>query len=261
MAKQPFSKKQAEKRRREDQALNRVFLIFLIGIVAECYLLMMERFFVNGTAQQLLGAAAAIQWLGILGGVAAAAGLVLLVWKRAVRPLRIAGWWLLGAGAFFGLSSLMMYFLYPDGNRILCVAVPILAVLGLIFCLFQREFFLTAVVLGGAIFTLWVQRKGLGTPNWNTLVTVGSAVVLLGLAAAAALTRRMEKNRGRWPWKPQVRVFSTSCPYPALYLVYAVAFAVILAGLFAVSVIYYYTTWGLGVLLFALAVFYTTKLM
>ena len=35
MAKQPYSKKQADKRRREEQALNRVFNIFLIGIAAE----------------------------------------------------------------------------------------------------------------------------------------------------------------------------------------------------------------------------------
>ena len=260
MAKQPYSKKQADKRRREEQALNRVFNIFLIGIAAECYLLFMYRRLIKGTAQQIVDAAAALQWLGWLGAAAAVIGAGLLVWKTAPADLRKARWWILGAGAFFAVSSLLMYRFYPQGTLLLCVGVPILTVLGLVYCLFQREFFLTAVILGGAIFTLWVQRKGLGTPKWNTLVTAGSVVVLAGLAVLTALTRRIEKNGGKWPGK-KLRLFTQGCPYRALYLTYAVAFLVVLAGLFAVSTIFYYTMWGLGIFLFGLAVYYTTKLM
>ena len=260
MAKQPYSKKQEDKRRREEQVLNRVLNIFLIGIAAECYLLFMYRRLVKGDARQMVAAADALVWLGWLGAAAAVIGAGLLLWKAAPARLRSGRAWLLGVGAFFALSSLLMYNVYPLGSLALCVAVPILTVLGLVYCLFQREFFLTTVILGGAIFTLWVQRRGLGTANWNTLVTAGSVVVLAGLAGLAALTRRIGRNGGRWPWGKK-RIFTQNCPYGALYLVYAVAFAAVLAGLFAVSAIFYYTMWGLGVFLFALAVYYTTKLM
>ncbi len=261
MSKQSKQQKRAEKLRREEQTLNRVFLIFLVGIVAECYLLLLRRYFVNGTAEELVAAAGVIQWMGYLGAAAAVVGLVLTLLKKAKPIFRRLGPWALGAGLFFALSSLMMYRIYPQGSLFLCIAVPILTVLGLVYCLFQPEFFFSAIILGGSIFTLWVQRKGLGTVNWNTKVTVGTVVVLLGLIAVAALTARIEKNGGKWPWKYHFRVFGPNCSYKALYLTYAVAFVVILAALFAVSVIYYYTMWGLGIFLFGLAVYYTTKLM
>ena len=261
MSKQSNQRKRAEKLRREEKALNRVFVIFLIGIAAECYLLMLRRYFVNGTAQELVAAAGVIRWMGYLGAAAAAVGLALTLLKKAKPELRRAGPWVLGAGLFFALSSLLMYNIYPQDSLFLCIAVAILTVLGLVYCLFQPEFFFSALIVGGSIFTLWVQRKGLGTVNWNTKVTVGTVVVLLGLIAVAALTARIEKNGGRWPWKKHFRVFGPTCPYKALYLTYGVAFVVILAALFAVSAIYYYTMWGLGIFLFGLAVYYTTKLM
>ena len=146
------------------------------------------------------------------------------------------------------------------GIPLLSGILPILTVLGLVYYLFQHEFFLTAVILSGSIFTLWVCQKGLGTPNWNTKVIVGSAAVLLGLAAVAALTRQIEKNKGRWIGKRKVRLFSVNCPYPALYLTYGLAFAAIVLSL-AVGGAAYYAIWVLGIFFFGMAVYYTTKLM
>ena len=66
MAKQPKSRaeKRADKLQREQEALNRVFRIFLIGIAAECYVLFLYARFVKGNAQQLLTARTAVAWLG-----------------------------------------------------------------------------------------------------------------------------------------------------------------------------------------------------
>ena len=50
-------------------------------------------------------------------------------------------------------------------------------------------------------------------------------------------------------------------PYACFGVVCAGLLYVVLAGLFAVSAIFYYTMWGLGIFLFGLAVYYTTKLM
>ena len=262
MAKQPKSRseKRADKLQREQEALNRVFRIFLIGIAAECYVLFLYARFVKGNAQQMLTARTAVVWLGFIGLAAAAAGLTLALVKKGDKKLFPAGLWTLGTGLFFALSSALMYTMFPQGTLLLCVAIPILTVFGLVYYLFQHEFFFSCVILGGTMFTLWVLRKGLGTANWNAKVIAGGVVVLIGLAAVAFLTYKISQKDGKWPYKGNFRVFSAGCPYTVLYATYGVAAAAILLALvFSASI--YYTMWALGIALFALAVYYTTKLM
>lgn len=260
MAKQPNSSKRLEKQRQEQKALNKVYNIFLLGIAAECYFLLMYNWYIQGTPQQVVTMAAIFTWLGYLGAAAFAGGAIMSLIKTLSPLARRIGRWMLGCGAFFAISSLIIYNIYPDGTIFLCVLAPILTVLGLVYYLFQREFFLTTVIMGGSIFTLWVCRKGLGTQNWNTKVTLGAAAVLIGLAAAAFVTRQMEKKKGRWIGAPNVRILSPNCPYKLLYLTYLVCIlAIALAFVFVATT--YYTMWLLGILLFVQAVYYTTKLM
>lgn len=260
MAKQPDNKKRLEKQRQEQNALNKVYHIFILGIAAECYLLLMYNRYVNGTPQQLLTMASVITWLGYIGAVAFVGGAIMSLVKTLSPIACKVGHWMLGCGGFFALSSLILYNIYPDGTTFLCVLVPILTVLGLVYYLFQREFFLTTVIMSGSIFTLWVCRKGLGTQNWNTKVTLGAAVVLIGIAAVAFVTWQVEKKNGHWIGAPNVRIFSTNCPYKLLYATYLVCFLTI-ALAFVVVTTTYYTMWLLGLLLFVQAVYYTTKLM
>ena len=260
MAKQPNNSKRLEKQRQEQKALTKVYNIFLLGIAAECYLLLMYNRYVNGTVEQMLTMATIFTWLGYLGAAAFVGGLIMSLIKKLSPLARRIGHWMLGCGAFFAITSTILYNIYPDGTVFLCVLVPILTVLGLVYYLFQREFFLTTVIMSGSIFTLWVCRKGLGTPNWNTKVTLGAAVVLIGLAALAFVTRQVEKKDGRWIGAPNVRIFAPSCPYKMLYLTYLVCFVAI-ALAFVLVTTTDYTMWLLGILLFVQAVYYTTKLM
>ena len=256
MANKPNSKKREEKQRREQEALSRVFNIFLIGIAAECYLLLLYNKFVNGSGQEMAAMSYVVEYLGYAGVLVAMVGIVMAVWKRRERGGR-AGLWLLGVGVFFAFTGLIALNIYPQGTTFLCVLIPILTVLGLVYCLFQREFFFNTVVLSGAIFTLWLCRRGLGTVNWNTKVTVGVIVVLVGLVAAAALLRVLQTRGGKWG---ELRIFAPACDYRVIYGVLALTFVSLLLAL-ALPVTAYYTMWVLGALLFGLAVYYTTKLM
>ena len=165
-----------------------------------------------------------------------------------------------GAGAFVGVCSLVLRLVYPNGGTYLCVMVPILTVLGMVALLFQREFFLIAVVLSGALFTVWVCRKGIGTVGWHTRALAGAIVVLVGLAALAVLTAKVQKQKGMWKDGFKVRLLPAECDYRMLYLTYALSFAAIVLAVVAVTTTYY-TMWLLGIALFAFAVYYTTKLM
>lgn len=48
--------------------------------------------------------------------------------------------WLLGLGLFFGVSSLLMRRVYPMGTTVMCILVPVLMLLAVVFLLYQHEF-------------------------------------------------------------------------------------------------------------------------
>ena len=265
MAKQSnyHNKKQTKltREQRDNQVLGRVFRLFLLGIAAECLLLFFNNIYINGTGQTLVGIYYALPYAAAAGFVVMAACLAALIWKRdASRTARLALGWIAGAGAFVGVCSLVLRLVYPNGGTYLCVLIPILAVLGMVYLLFQREFFLIAVVLSGALFTVWVCRKGIGTVSWHLPALAGSILVLVGLAVLAALTARVQKHNGMWKDGFKVRLLPADCNYRMLYLTYALSFAAILLAVLVVTTTYY-SMGVLGVALFAFAVYYTTKLM
>ena len=261
MAKQSnHDKKKLTREERDSLVLRKVFHLFLVGIAAECYLLVISKQYANSSGEALLALYRAIQVLTVAGLLVMVAGIVLLALGKGGEKAKRAYPWVIIAGAFFGISSFLLNFLFPKGGTYLCVIVPILTVLGLVYYLFQREFFWITVVLSGGMFTVWVCRKGIGSLNWHTRALVGSLVVLAGLAVAAVLTRMIQKQNGRWIGKCHCRIFPANCDYRLLYVAYAlVAVAIVLALVLVAST--YYSLWALGIVLFAYAVYYTTKLM
>ena len=70
MAKKPISQKRAEREKQENLTLQRVFNVFLLGIAAECYLFVVYRNYVMGTAASLLVWYNILRWAAIAGVVA-----------------------------------------------------------------------------------------------------------------------------------------------------------------------------------------------
>ena len=257
--KKPNSQKRADREQHDNRTLNRVYYVFLLGLAAECYLIMAYR----GFAFANIGSTLA--WNRFLT-VAMWAGLALLVigaaaafLKKNDKKLRTIMTWVAGVGAFFFASSWIMtrFFTNGLGTTIMCVLVPILAILALIYLLYQHECTVNTVLLGGAMFSVWLRGATAQSEYWRVPVIVGCVVVLLGLAAVAWLVNKARQAEGKL-WG--LRVFSVECDYRIVFAVVAVAAAGVLvaAVLPAVS---YYLMWVLGVLLFAELVYYTTKLM
>ena len=88
MAKKPISQKRAEREKQENQTLQRVFNVFLLGIAAECYLFIVYRNYVMGTAASLLVWHNVLRWAAILGVVLLLAGGVTAYVKRGEPKLR-----------------------------------------------------------------------------------------------------------------------------------------------------------------------------
>ena len=256
MSKQPISQKRAQRQQQENLALQKIFNVFLWGLAAECYLFFVYRGYYAGGVDAFLTWGYILEALIYVGLGAAAVTGGLAWWKRDNTKLRnglIAG---CGVGLFLGVTSLLAILFDPDVVGKMCIAVPILTLLGLVYFLFQFECFLATVSLSGALFAVWVIANGLGS-GWRLYVMAGAVASIAVLAALGLLSAKAAKNGGA---VKGLRLFSADCDYRVLYAVFAVGAAAILAALL-VSSAAYYLLWVLGVALFAVMVYYTTKLM
>ncbi len=257
--KKTISQKHADREKQESRTLTRVYYTFLLGLAAECYLFLVYRGFISGTIQAVLTWNKILNvalWLGL---AALVTGVVVGYVKRQDKKLRIIMTWVAGAGVFFFISSWIMTRFFTNGFGVIamCILVPILVVLSLIYLLYQPECALSAVVLSGAMFSVWLRGASAHSDVWNMPVIAGCVVVAVLLAAALFLVNKARQNDGKL-WG--LRVFSAECDYRIVFTVMAAAAALVLLAA-VLPGITYYLMWVLGILLFAELVFYTTKLM
>ena len=93
MAKQSnyHNKKQQKltREQRDNQVLGQVFRLFLLGIVAECFLFFFNNLYLNGTGQTLVTIYHSLPYACAVGLVAVVVGIVLLLKKREVHVCSI----------------------------------------------------------------------------------------------------------------------------------------------------------------------------
>lgn len=259
MAKKSISEKKAEREQAENQALRRVFNVFLLGLAAEIYLFLVYRAVTGSIDSMLTCYQTVLPVLSWLGVAMLAGGAVAGYAKRTDGRLLALMTGVAGGGLFLALSGLIMT-MFSNENRgvtTMCVLVPILAVLGLVFLLYQHECFLCTVALSGAMFAVWVAGAAANSVNWRVPVMTGLVLAAAAVLCVAYLVRKAQAAEGKL-WK--VRVFPVECDYRIIYAALAAAAVGVLAAA-ALPSIAYYLMWVLGILLFAELVFYTTKLM
>ena len=146
---------------KRDEPMTGAMKFFLAGCVAELYLLIVRRFYVNGTAVQqiawfdhylfyLMGAGAVLL---VIGAVCA------VLWKADKKKLALA-LSLAAAGAFVGLSALLARWNLST-VPLMSTVVPIVMVMGILWSLYDRECALSLTILGTTIIVLWICRKQL----------------------------------------------------------------------------------------------------
>ena len=258
MSKKPISQKRAERQQMENQALHRVFNVFLLGLAAECYLFIVQRFYTASTVSSLLLWDRILRWGVWLGLVMLFAGVMVAVVKRNQARLRTAMTWVAGIGAFLAVSGWVItrFFDQNRGITAMCIAVPVLTLLGLVYFLFQHECFATTVILTGSLFSVWVCGNGV-SGTWRVPVIVCAVLVVIALVVLAGLIRRVQTEGGKLGG---LRVFTPECDYRVLYAACAAGALSIVVTLLLPAASFY-LLWVLGILLFAALVYFTTKLM
>lgn len=242
--------------KKENKTVNNAMIFFLAGCVAELYLLIVRRFYVEGNVYRMLAWYDALRYV-LFGGLALALiGLVLtVVWRKPAGTKRTIAEWMLAAGAFLALSGWMMRAIFPSGTTILCIVVPAATLLGVLWSLYEREDAITLSILGLSVLVLWICRKGIGNVNWNTKVLIGACVYLVLLAAGAFTAFRLDKNAGRLLGR---KVMPADTDYLMVYVSCGLSAAAVVLALFSTTVAYY-AAWGIALIIFGLAVYDTVK--
>lgn len=246
--------------RHEDEVLTRA-LIWIGGAAVMLLLLLLgNRYYVNYRAGEIpLMAALKDYVLPALAaaGVAACAVLSYVCVRRAKEKKAIK--WIVAPAVFcgvLGVATAIVWQFHASGVQAMFAIIPTIAVLALVYYLFQREFFLIALASAVGILGLWIVRRAAD----------GSTVVLyaylfaaaLFLAALAVLTRKLQQAEGMWKGK---RVLSKKAAYPVIYATCAVMAVLLAAALVAGAGVTYFLMFPAVGWLVIMAVYFTVRLM
>ena len=241
MAKNP-NKKVAPK----DEPMNGAMKFFLAGCVAELYLLILRRFYINADSE-LTRIAWYDHYLWTLAGIGAgvlAVGVIAALVLRGSAKKQKSAWILAAAGAFVGTATALVRWNMATLS-FMTIVVPVIMLLGILWALYDRECALALTVLGASLFVLWGVRRYGSSMYVGTTVKVCVVIYLVLLAAFAALTKSGKLNKLLPPQADKLPVYA-ACGLSALALL-----ASLLGG--GIS---YYAMWALAAVVFALAVYY-----
>lgn len=250
----------AQRVREEDVILTKVLWWILGAVVLETLLLLLNKVYVNFTTEQVYIAVGLQSMFKVLAVALPICFVLLLVWSllfwRAGRSVRLPGV-LTGISLVLAVCAVVIHYFYDKGISFLYIAVPAAAVLALIYYLYQREFFFSAVLGALGLLGVKVAAEAAG----NRLVGYGYLAGLAVIVVAALVWfRLLQTRKGMWKFRNGSKeILTKSANYAMLYvtclLVAAVVIAAVLLG--ALALLY-------GVLvawLLILAVYYTVRLM
>lgn len=253
MAKNPYRKPGAG-----EQKMSITTKLFLTGTCAEIYLLMIYHYYVRGTVSQLLRwhntVLPALMWIGL---AVLAAGLILLGVSRGkdCEKKGTVARILVGAGVFAAVVSPLVLHWYASVLTPLCVVVPVIMILSILWHLYDRECVYALIVLCSAAAVIWLCRKGV---NVASRVMVVRAIAVVWLAAAAAATLLLRKIQAAHGVLKGAKLLPANADYLPIYVALAVSVLLVLAGMLS-AVLAYYAMWAAAVAIFAMAVYYTVQ--
>ncbi len=247
MAKNPNGKSTPEKR---SESLNGAMIFFLIGCVAEAYLFMVRRYYVNGTIEQVLAWDEYLKYFALAGAALLAAGAVwVFLWKKQGKKLT-GPWCAMGVGAFLALSGLLMRHYVETGAAFLSVILPVVMVLALLWSFYDRECSVSLSLMSLSLVVMWACRRKLPDVNTRTLVIIGAVVYVALLAGVAWLVKKEKLTP----------VLSADADPLLIYAACGLSALGVLCALVNTTVAYY-AMWCLAVVIFAMAVYYTVKML
>ena len=230
---------------RYDSPMTGGMKFFLAGCVGELYLLIIRRFYINGTMDQFLMWYDLLKIFAIAGAVIAAVGAVLSFLWKADKKRRELAWYVLGGGAFLaGASGLVAWNL--NTLSMLVVLVPAVLVTVILWSLFDRDSALVLSVLSCGIVCVWLCRRGTG----HLSGLVAKAAVILFAVALVALVVALKQGK--------LKKYFSADAHKMIFFSCGIAAAGTAAGLVSLTVAYY-ALLALAAIIFCAAVYFTVR--
>lgn len=257
--------KRIQRRKQEDAAFNRMLIWIAVCVVLEVLTLLLRRIYLNfsATSTGIAVAGGLHSFFGVfrfLGIVLTLAGAVWL-WNVAMRQGKRGKELLLpgictGVVLWLTVFSILGHTRSDAGMALLCALPVVVAVLAAIFYLYQRDFFVCAVLGVVGIIALWV--LGQLFTSHSAVVYLGFALVWVLMAVTAWAAWTLRKREGK---AFGLRLLPVGTNYALLWATCAVVAAALLLGILIGAASAYYLLFAVVAWLFCLAVYYTVKLM
>ena len=245
MSKNPDKRTKSVKR---NEPMNSAMKFFLAGCVAELYLLVIHRFYINADSDiQRIAWYDSYLWtlVGVGAAVLVIGAVCTCLWRRDKK--RFLGLMVTGAGAYIAaVAGLIRWNM--SSMTLLMVVVPVIMLLGILWSLYDRECALALTVLGITLIVLWVCRRAFSSVVVGTYVKVAVAVYVLILVGLLVQLKRGKLGK---------LLPSKADPLP-VYVACGLSFVSIAAAVIN-TVAGYYAIWVLAIVVFGLAVYYTVK--
>lgn len=254
-------RERTERAKQEDAILNKVLLWIVGAVVLEALLLLLNKYYVEYVAADIPIAVALHQVLPILAILFAVGFVACGAWTITLyRQQKKHGFPMALAIIFVALalcSAIARYVPNGTGIRFLYVAVPVAAVLAMIYYLYQREFFLVALLSTAGLVGLWLlqRRDGHAAFVYGCLIVLGIVLV-----ACVAVAWMLQNSKGVLTLGgKQVRILPKKANYVMIYVTCGLVAAVLAAGVALGAMMLLYAV--LVAWLLIMAVYYTVKLM
>ena len=245
MSKNPNKRAKSAKR---DEPMSSAMKFFLAGCVAELYLLLIYRFYINADSD-LQRIAWYDSYLWVLLGAGAVILVIGAVCAYLWRSEKKRNWGLIiaAAGLYMGaVAGLVRWNM--SAMTLLMVVVPVVMLLGILWNLYDRECALALTILGATLIALWIFRRGFSSTTVGVYVKIVLAVYLVVLIALLVQVARKKL--------PKLLPLQAD-PLP-VYVAGGLSLASMAIALIN-SVAAYYAMWILAIIAFGLAVYYTVK--
>lgn len=177
-----YNEREAQ-RRQEDRDLNRALIWVGAAVVLEFLLSLINKYYINfRTTPESINLALAIsaalnglRWVSLAALAACVVWVVLRLKQGGRAGLQLS---LAAVSAALYLCAQITLVFQESGIRMLFWLVPAWAALALVYYLYQREFFLSALVSGVGVLGLWFVRHA----GASSFYTIGAVAVILVLA-------------------------------------------------------------------------------
>ena len=243
------------KQAKSTEKMNMLTVFFVVGVLLETYLLLVNQFYAQGTGAQMMTMSNVLVAMGFVGLVWTAVGAALYKGNGKLKPYSL---YVSGSGVLVALTSLLCLKVNTAAAGMLSVAVPVALLLAVVYTLYVSDFFWLALSMTVSLGAVWYWRRCFAV-NYLRL----SAVVLMLLAVALVagimvLTFRALKNRGIVVIRERRIRMTEKDSKSTLLVLHGLCLAVLLLSA-AVSAVALYGFLLLGVMLFASAVYYTVS--